>query len=675
DGDETRFDRVKDALERLRPMIEEENDDHHFTVFSYGESLESTTIDGLNEITPEAHAADLTGALEAVEERFDGSDLGGVVVLSDGVDTGAIGKRVRRGETLDETTLDFLARLDAPINTLAAASSEALKDVAIARVLHDDFAFVHNTITVDVELQVIGLGATSFPVTLRRDGEVLQTKTVAIQPDTTRYAVEFEFVPKQIGKEIYSVSVPEFDGEALYENNTHHFVLRVIRDKIRVLQVVGRPSWDQRFLRGFLKRNPNVDLISFFILRTNANPQLVPPNEMSLIPFPTDELFRDELGSFDLVIFQNFNFAPYQMGQYLPAIADFVREGGAFAMVGGDLSFASGGYARTPVEDILPVRLPPAGPRSTLIDTSEFKPNLTDAGHRHPITQLAFEPSLNQEIWEDLPAMRGTNIVHGAIDDGTVLLTHPRLRHHGEPMPVLTVAEMEKGRVMAFTSDSSWRWGFNNVGQGGTPREYQAFWSSAMRWLIKDPELKLVRINIPENIYAPGSLMEGTVRVFAPDYTPAADIPGVVRIFRRDLDSPGGASSRELVETVDFQTDSGGQFILEYHVEEVGIYEIEVEARTAAGELVEEDLFLSVPRTDQYRDIIPRNDLLAALSLASDGHHAVLPSFRPASLAYHPPRFVQVNHRRVVQLWDSLPLFLLIIGLLATEWSLRRRWG
>ncbi|MBA2665257.1 MAG: hypothetical protein H0U74_23415 [Bradymonadaceae bacterium] len=676
DQGDTRYGRVVEALAQLKPLLENDNDDHHFTLFSYGDGLQSASLAALSGLEPGADRADLTGALEAVGEHFEGSDLGGVVVLSDGIDTGAIGRRVRRGEPLDDVTLASLRRLGAPINTLAAASAEGLRDVAIARVLHDDFAFVHNSISVDVEIQAIGMDQTSFPVSLRRDSELLQTRTVQLRPGTTRHMVKFEFVPKRIGKEIYTVQVPEFAGEALYENNTQHFVLKVIRDKVRVLQVVGRPSWDQRYLRQMLKRNPNVDLVSFFILRTNANPQVVAPHEMSLIPFPTDELFRDELGSFDLVIFQNFNFGPYQMGQYLSSIADFVNEGGGFAMVGGDLSFASGGYARTPVEGILPVKLPASGPRQNLIDTAAFNPKLTAAGHRHPITQLAFDPSANQEIWGELPAMRGTNIVLGPTEGATVLATHPRLRNGAEAMPVITVAEQGKGRAMALTVDSTWRWAFSNAGQGGTAREYQMFWNNAMRWLIRDPELKLVRLEVPEDIYPPGTRLEATVRVFAPDYTPARDAKGTVRILYRSLEQQGkDGGGAELVETIEFTTDHAGHFALNYPVAKSGIYEVQVEAKTASGTLSDEEIFLSVPAVDQFRDIIPRNELLAAMAAATEGHHAVLPSFSNASLAFNPPRYVQVNHRRVIQLWDSFLIFAVLVGLLAVEWSLRRRWG
>ncbi len=676
DGQQRRIDRATAALEQLESSMSAENPDHQFTFFTYGEALNGSSLAALKALEPTEDAADLTAALESVREHFDGRDLGGVVILSDGIDTGAIGRRVRRGEALDEASLDALKRLNAPINTLAAASSEGLKDVAIARVLHDDFAFVHNSISIDVEVQSIGLDQRNIPVTLRRDGEILQTRTAEFPAGTTRTKTTFEFVPKRIGKEVYTVDVPEFAGEALFENNVQHFVLKVIRDKIRVLQVVGRPSWDQRYLRQLLKRNPNVDLVSFFILRTNSNPQTVPTHEMSLIPFPTDELFRDELGSFDLVIFQNFNFGPYQMGQYLSSIAQYVNDGGGFAMIGGDLSFASGGYARTPVENILPVQLPPAGNKNSLIDTAKFHPKLTSAGHRHPITQLAFDPALNEEIWAELPAMHGTNIVLGPTAKSTVLATHPRLRNAGKPMPVLTVAEQGKGRTMALTVDSTWRWAFENAGQGGTAREYQMFWNNAMRWLIKDPELKLVRLDIAEDTYAPGSHMRANIRIFAPDYSPLANAKGTAHIYFRPLDhQKPGPAERTLVETLEFETDHNGQYQLTYPVENTGIYEIQIEARTASGLLTDEDLFLAVPDVEQFRDIIPRNDLLAAISEATGGYHTVLPGVSNASLQYHPPRYVQINHRKVIQLWDSFVLFGILVGLLATEWSLRRRWG
>lgn len=469
DGQTKRIERATAYVrDELKSLLTTPNDDHIFDLYTFDSELTPTNYSEVARgLDPQGDATHILEAIEEVTNRTGRRDLGGFVVISDGIDSGLLGGRVRRGELVDRETTAFLERLGVPIHTLATASSEGLKDLSVEAVKYDDFAFVRNSISIDVTLRVVGFEPRRIPVVLKREGQLLQTREVEVGPDKTAYQVTFEFVPQQIGKEIYTVSTPHYEHEALTENNRKDFVLKVIRDKIRALQVVGRPSWDERFLRQLLKQNPNVDLISFFILRTGENAQVVPTSELSLIPFPTRELFEEELGSFDIVIFQNFNFRPYGMSQYLRRIAQYVRDGGGFVMVGGELSFTSGGYAGTPLADILPVMLSPPGNRSTLLNEQEYNLELTDAGMRHPITQLAFEPALNRELWAKLPPLEGTNAVLGAKPGATVLGHHPRLRSNGSPLPVVTVGEAQKGRVMAVTTDTTWKWSFHNFGLGG----------------------------------------------------------------------------------------------------------------------------------------------------------------------------------------------------------------
>ena len=139
-----------------------------------------------------------------------------------------------------------------------------------------------------------------------------------------------------------------------------------------------------------LKGNPNVDLISFFILRTQDDVSLVPNDEMSLIPFPTRELFEQQLPSFDLIILQNFEYLPYGIGDYLENIRSYVEGGGGLAMLGGPQSFSSGGYYGTPVAAALPVELYGPFDSGPVLDTSRFSPQLTDAGTSHPVTSLRY---------------------------------------------------------------------------------------------------------------------------------------------------------------------------------------------------------------------------------------------------------------------------------------------
>ena len=194
---------------------------------------------------------------------------------------------------------------------------------------------------------------------------------------------------------MFEIGTPVLAGEALTSNNRQVFTLKVIRDRVRVLHVCGRPSWDQRFLRSMLRLDPNVDLVSFFILRTETDDQPWNREEMSLIPFPDREIFDEQLKSFDLLIFQNFNSAPsYKVEPYLPGLRDYVQSGGALAMVGGDLSFASGGYAQTALREVLPVELEGI-PRCRAIGRctrDAFKPRLTTSGRSHPVTSLSLDP-------------------------------------------------------------------------------------------------------------------------------------------------------------------------------------------------------------------------------------------------------------------------------------------
>ncbi len=672
----TRIERARDLLERMRPIFGTPDEEHIYDLFSFDRELAELDPDDIGEL-PMAATGDATHILETVEavvDRFGRRELGGIVVISDGVDNGLLGARMRRGESLDAETLEALAALDVPIHTFATAEPGEIRDVAVERVLYDDFAFVRNAVSVVVELRVLGFDGETLPITLSREGVPLRQRNVEVLPGRSRYRVQFEFVPELIGKEIYSVETPLREGEAVSENNREFFVLKVIRDKIRILQVVGRPSWDVRFLRQLLKGNPNVDLISFFILRTQDDLHRGSDDELSLIPFPTDELFNEQLGSFDLIIFQNFDYGPYSMRQYLPLVREYVRSGGGFAMIGGDLSFASGGYAVTELAAVLPVGLPAGTDPRTLIDESSFRPVLTDAGSRHPLTRLTFGQRENAELWRALPTMRGTNVVLEAREGAVVLATHPRLQAGEAPMPVLAVSDVEEGRSMAMTFDSSWRWNYEHVERGGSSGPYTSFWNSAIRWLIRDPELNLVQVEVPREIYAPGERVEGSVRVFRPDYEAAAGVSGRLTLLRRDLDALA-IDEREVVDEQEFTADELGRHAFGFELDEPGAYAIVAEADLDDGSsLRDEEILLVVRRSREFRDVEPRPELLAALAGAAGGRSDDAEGGRPRGLDLRPARVEEVNRRRVIDVWNSPFLLALIALVLGVEWSLRRRW-
>lgn len=677
DGEVTRWDRVQTALADLAERAANSGTDHTWEFWALDGDLQPSTAHDLLDPArrPVGDDSDIGGAIELLNDRYAPGELGAVILVSDGTDLGPLGRQVLDDGPLDPALTTTLGALGAPIHTLATADAGTIRDVAIRRVRHDDFAFVRNAVEVEAELTVLGYSDAELQVILRRGGVVLQTRTVQLAPGQSEYRVGFEFVPELLGREIYSVEVSLLDGEALTANNTEFFVLRVVRDRIRVLQVVGAPSWDVRFLRQFLKGDPNVDLISFFILRGNEDVNRAPNSEMSLIPFPTDRLFGEELPGFDLVIFQNFDFGPYQMQQYLDDVRDYVQGGGGFAMLGGARSFASGGYATTEIAEVLPVDLPTGRDPAALLDLAAFRPQLTDAGRRHPISRLEFDRGQNEARWASLPELHGVNVVLGADDDATVLLEHPGLEAGGAPMPVLTVAQRGEGRVMAFTSDEAWRWSFDAVGEQGTSRAFSSFWNNAIRWLIRDPELNLVQTDVDELVYPPGADVTVDVRAFEVDYAPAANARGHWRVVRRDLGALATADE-EVVAEADFTTDEAGRTSIAIAGVVEGAWRVDVWVGDAEdAERRDSELFLVVPTSRELRYLEPRAPLLQLLSATTGGRHVSLAGGRLGDLPILPAAIEQVGRREVLDVWSNPWVLLLFALTLGAEWALRRRWG
>ena len=238
------------------------------------------------------------------------------------------------------TAADFDRVMGVNLRGTFLVGREALKDLAVERVKVDDFAFVRNSITVEVEVHGRGFSGQDVPVVLKQEGKVVASKSVRFESSDDVKPVGFTFTPDQTGRFVYTVSVPVFPDEAVGDNNTRSFVLKVIRDRVRVLLVVGRPSWDERFLRGLLRQDANVDLVSFYILRTMSDdPGVVSQErELSLIPFPMEEIFDTKLDTFDVVIFQNFGYADPSLAitEYERNLERYVHEGGAVVMIGGD---------------------------------------------------------------------------------------------------------------------------------------------------------------------------------------------------------------------------------------------------------------------------------------------------------------------------------------------------
>jgi uncharacterized membrane protein len=599
--------------------------------------------------TDDGHT-DLLRALNEVSWQSSGRELGAVILYSDGADTEGLTVEAARRKA---------AKLGAPIYAVGFSAEESAPDLAVRRLIADDFAFVHNTVVMDAEIEQRGLDVSSVMVTLKKDGTVVQTKEAKFEDGRAR--VSFEFKPRKIGKQVYQVSVPVQSGEVVESNNSKSLVLKVIRDRIRVLQVAGRPSWDERYLREFLKRNPNVDLISFFILRSTTDLQKARNEELALIPFPVNDLFTTELGSFDVVIYQNFSYRPYRMAHYLRNIRDYVMKGGSFLMVGGDASFEDGWYAGTPIAEILPVELGGA----MAWDTTEYRPRLTAEGRRHPITRIAESGEPADAPFAHLPPLAGFNSSLGLTPGAQSLLVHPSLP--GNP-PIVSIREVGGGRSMAVATDSLWFWRFTAVADGGAGREFDRFWSNALRWLIRDPELARVRLKAEHSVVLLGEPVGVEVTVLGPDYRglPGADVTA-------ELFEVG--DRRGTVATKETTTGPEGTAVVAFDDVKPGTYEIRVRATSGGEKIGKAKEPVIVEASDvEFQVPFPRPELMAALAEASGGRYIEVGQSLP-EIEIKDARRVEVDRTRRIPIWDTFAAFgglLLVAGL---EWWFRRRSG
>jgi len=610
---------------------------------------------------PQGARTDLLGALRAVTAGGASSRrLAGVLLLSDGADNAALSGGLTAAARAE------LQALKVPVNTVAFGR-EPPRDLAIERVAADDFAFVRNTLTVEVTLRAHGLGAEAFTLVLRREGAVVAQAPVKLAPGQERIQVPLSFAPDATGTFVLTVAAPVLPGEAVTENNQRSFVLRVIRDRMRVLLVAGRPSWDERFLRGVLKQDPNVDLVSFYILRS-ASDTPGPQDQLSLIPFPVQEIFGPQLKTFDAVILCNFAYQPYrslEIERFLPGLRDYVKGGGGLAMLGGEQSFGEGRYGETPLAEILPV-VPIDG--AGLVQES-ITPRLTAEGRRHPITALGGGEAASAAAWEALPPVESLDLTRplGPGSGATVLLEAPGTLVEGRPAPVVAVREVGAGRSLAVTTDGSWRWGFVAAERGGGDAAYRRFWSSALRWLVRDPDLTPLKVEPEQPAVEPGAPIGLSLQVRGADFTPAPGRKVAVELLGED---------GKPVARGEALSGADGSARVELTPPGPGAYKVVARGEGAPGQVETASSAVAVRGAGpEDADSAPRRELLEAIAEATGGGSSVVPGGGLPRLATAEPEVVEIGRRKDVPIWDRWWTLAALAASLGLEWVLRRRFG
>jgi len=442
----------------------------------------------------QANAADdrtetrLFGALEGAFRDVPPSRIGGAIVITD-------------GQVHDVP--NSAAGIGAPLHALITGE-EAETDRRIRFENAPRFGIVGKPI--DMTYRVIATGGERGTVDVRVS---INGQQVAVEQAEIGREMPLEITIPTAGRNIVELAIDPVEGELTDTNNRAIAVLDGIRENLRVLLVSGEPHAGERTWRNLLKSDASVDLVHFTILRPPEKQDGTPINELSLIAFPTRELFVEKINDFDLIIFDRYQHRDVLPILYYDYIAEYVEKGGALLIAAGPEYAGDQSIARTPLMSALP-----GMPTGDVLEQA-FYPRLTDVGKRHPVTRGLEGSAAEPPQWS-----RWFRLIGIDRPDGEVVMKGP------DDRPLLLLDRKGEGRVGMFLSDQGWLWarGF----EGGGP--HVALYRRIAHWLMKEPELE------EERLTADGRGMVLDVRRQS-----MSDDPGPARIITpsgRTLDVP-----------------------------------------------------------------------------------------------------------------------------------------
>ncbi|SIT56809.1 conserved membrane hypothetical protein [Mesorhizobium prunaredense] len=466
---------------------------------------------GKSEAAEERTETRLFGALESAFRDVPPSRIGGAIMITDGEVHDAPGG-----------TPDF----NAPLHALITGNDQE-KDRRIRFENAPRFGLVGKPL--EMTYRVIGTNneAGSVDVRVSVNGE-----QVSVERATIGQAMPLQVTIPGAGRNIVELAIEPEPDELTDTNNRAIALIDGIRENLRVLLVSGEPHAGERTWRNLLKSDASVDLVHFTILRPPEKQDGTPINELSLIAFPTRELFVEKIKDFDLIIFDRYQHRDVLPVLYYDYIAEYVEKGGALLIAAGPEYAGESSIARTPLMSALP-----AMPTGEVVEKA-FYPRLTELGQRHPVTRGLDGSATEPPHWSRWFRTIGVENPGGeAVMKGA------------DNRPLLLLDRKGEGRVGMFLSDQGWLWarGF----EGGGP--HVQLYRRIAHWLMKEPELE------EERLTADGRGMMLEIR-----RQTMSDDPGPAQII-----TPSGKAM-----TVKLERAEPGVFLGSIETSEIGLYQV-----------------------------------------------------------------------------------------------------
>jgi uncharacterized membrane protein len=653
-----RADFVRAALAPDAPLLRALGDEFAVRVYKFSDLARRVTR--VDSLAFAGTRTQLGGALQRVREDLDGVPLAGVVVVTDGADASPT--------ALADAALAMRAR-HTPVFTVGVGRERAARDVEVSRVEVARTALKGSTVDAEVVLGHAGLAGTKVPLTVEDGGRIVAQREVTLPEDGDATPVRISVPATTPGERRLTFRVPRLPGEEFVDNNERTALVRVSDQREKILYFEGEPRFELKFLRRAVADDPGLRIATLLRSAEGKYLRLDVADSLDLASgFPTT---REELFRYKAIILGSVEASAFSPAQ-LRLLADFVSErGGALLFLGGRRAFAEGGYAGTPLEEVMPVVLEAPARGATASEgaatagATEIAVQLTPAGAAHTSLQLAADEQASLERWRTLPPLTAVNTVRRAKPGATVLLTGSAANAAGQRV-VLAYQRYGRGKAVAFPVQDSWLWQMH----ASIPVEdqtHETFWRQTLRWLLAGvPDAVTVAASTEKPV--PGEALTLRAEVRDSQFVPVNGAEVVAEVT-----APSGAVTNVPME---WGVARDGEYRAAFTPAEAGVHEVRVTwkrpgAAAAAAIASEPAHFDAAESREEYFAAGMRAPLLRRIAEETGGRFYTPATVRtlPEDLRYARGGVTVVERK---ELWDMPITFLLLGVLVAGEWGYRR---
>ena len=656
--------------------------------------LEQSLDAEMPQFEPEGALTDIAGAIQEAAATWKGQQAAGIILITDG------------GHNSGQFPLATITGLEMPIYAVGVGAVEPPKDVQIQHVDYAPIAYTGHESTIRVDVTQTGYAGKTTRLSLREaNGNALidaatltfgpnsQPSTEPLTADaqvssTAKQTIELKLTPQTEGNFQYTVTLPALDGELTEANNQKTFSVKVVKAKLNVFYLEGRPRWDYTFLKRVLARDPDIEATCAILARGRSRrmsadaaierldgyyPQSTPASETPRFPETSAELSK-----YDVLILGDLGDAHLNEMQQL-AIVDFVEvQGKPVIFLPSRNMLGVNGLGNTELAHLLPIEIPANGCR---VHDAEFTVQLTQSGMFHPMLQMGDSGGAlenNTTVWQNVPVSLSRFFSGFQLRGGATVLME-----NGKATPVLVLQRAGLGRSLLIAAEGLWNWDFGvkTFKDDRYHTIYPRFWAQVIRWMATHTDDEKLYLATDAAAYTIGDVAKVTAYLYSETYqqqtdatvqievVPPEGTPFQLRIRSATGDTNGSASQQRVT------SDIGNLYTAQFELLQKGTYRIRAVGRSRDLTLGEDQIDIYAhPQLAELEAPQLNESLLKELAEQTGGAY-----FTIADAASLPKNIANVQNSVFVdaerELWAHPLILLAVVGLLGAEWFLRKRIG